>query len=147
MKRLPRLPRLPAQTRQERGPVSADQRQRWRHFSTTPVGLRGAFHVLSCCRDSPVIHSVQFHFHFHFHFHLTSFQSHLSKIAVASYILHFRVSSNLKGAIVRNANQILTLATAPPASHARLLGNNQHLLSLAQMSPPPQLLNREVSFH
>jgi hypothetical protein len=63
---------------QERGPVSADQRQHWRHFSTTPVGPRGAFHVLSCCRDSPVILSV------HFHFHLTSFQSHLSKITVAS---------------------------------------------------------------
>jgi len=75
---------------QERGPVSTDQRQHWRHFSTTPVGPRGAFHVLSCCRDSPVIHSV------HFHFHVTSFQSHLSKITVATCKRGISLDHNIK---------------------------------------------------
>jgi hypothetical protein len=61
MKRLP-LPASKLKHGQERGPVSADQRQRWRHFSTTPVDHRGAFPVPtpSCCRDFPVIHSVHY---------------------------------------------------------------------------------------
>ena len=38
------------------------------------------------------------------------------------FVHYFRVPSNLKGTIVRNANQILTLATAPPCFPSKAAG-------------------------
>ena len=105
MKRLP-LPASKLKHGQERGPVSADQRQRWRHFSTS-----GSPWGVPCSSSRAVVETSQSFILFT----TSNFISIPSHQNHCGFVL-FRVPSNLKGAIVRNANQILTLATAtaPP---------------------------------